>query len=94
MENVLEIFPSRSLSMSSCSNSILCTGGDNRGGDLLVLNRTATITVNDNSPIILRQPSGSAGIILSQPLNVTLKAGGSNTISFNGFNDGISRASS
>ncbi|KAF5362835.1 hypothetical protein D9758_007108 [Tetrapyrgos nigripes] len=63
--------------------------GDNRGGDLLVLNRTATITVNDDPPITLRQPSGSAGIILSQPLNVTFKAGGENRISFNGFRQGL-----
>ncbi|KAK7464767.1 hypothetical protein VKT23_005974 [Stygiomarasmius scandens] len=63
--------------------------GDNRGGDLLVLNRTATITVNDDPPIILRQPSGSAGIILSQPLNVTFKQGGDNTLKFNGFGQGL-----
>ncbi|RDB18999.1 hypothetical protein Hypma_014328 [Hypsizygus marmoreus] len=61
--------------------------GDNRGG-VSVLSRTATYSVNGGVPVSIRQRSGSAGIILSQPLNVTFHAGGGNTLSFAGFNGG------
>lgn len=62
-------------------------GGDNRGG-VSVLSRTATVSVNGGAPVSIRQRSGSSGIILSQPLNVTFNAGQGNTLTFAGFNGG------
>jgi hypothetical protein len=62
-------------------------GGDNRGG-VSVLSRTAIVSVNGGTPVSIRQRSGSSGIILSQPLNVTFNAGGENTLTFAGFNGG------
>ncbi|KAG6919609.1 hypothetical protein DXG01_003473 [Tephrocybe rancida] len=59
--------------------------GDNRNG-VSVLSRTATYSVNGGVPVSMIQRSGSAGIILSQPLNVTFNAGGENSLTFSGFN--------
>lgn len=63
-------------------------GGDNRGvsGQSFILARLASVSVNGGTPVTLRQRSGSSGIILSQPLNVTFTRGGGNSITFSGFN--------
>ncbi|KAJ7243769.1 Arabinanase/levansucrase/invertase [Mycena rebaudengoi] len=64
--------------------------GDNRGvsGQSFVIARFSSVSVNGASPVTLRQRSGNAGIILSQPLNVTFHAGGGNTIMLSGLNGG------
>ncbi|KAG5651857.1 hypothetical protein H0H81_007198 [Sphagnurus paluster] len=62
--------------------------GDNRNG-VSVLSRTATYSVNGGAPISMIQRSGSSGIILSQPLNITFNAGGGNSLTFAGFKGGI-----
>ncbi|KAG6836839.1 hypothetical protein H0H93_002519 [Arthromyces matolae] len=61
--------------------------GDNRGG-VSVLSRSATYSVNGGAPITIIQHSGSAGIILSQPLNITFNEGRGNNITFAGLNGG------
>lgn len=61
--------------------------GDNRGG-VSVLSRTATYSVNGGAPVSIIQRGGSAGIILSQPLNVTFNVGGGNSLTFAGFHGG------
>lgn len=86
--------PRRSLYVHS--HGYLCTRGylpgapvgDNRGvsGQKFVLSRWATVSVNGGPPVPLRQRSGNAGIILSQPLNVTFHEGGGNTITLAGLN--------
>lgn len=65
-------------------------GGDNRGapGQSFILNRTASVSVNGGPPVFLRQRSGNAGIILSQPLNVTFHEGRGNSLTVSGFNGG------
>ncbi|KAJ6602226.1 glycosyl hydrolase [Mycena sp. CBHHK59/15] len=62
--------------------------GDNRGvsGQSFVIARFATVSVNGGAPVTLRQRSGNAGIIFSQPLNVTFHFGGKNSISISGLN--------
>ncbi|KAF8073530.1 Arabinanase/levansucrase/invertase [Lyophyllum atratum] len=62
--------------------------GDNRNG-VSVLSRTATYSVNGGAPVSIIQRSGSSGIILSQPLNVTFNIGGGNSLTFAGFNGGL-----
>ncbi len=63
-------------------------GGDNRGvsGQSFKLARFSTVSVNGGEPVTLRQRSGSSGIILSQPLNVTFNEGGGNSITIAGLN--------
>ncbi|KAJ3573466.1 hypothetical protein NP233_g2417 [Leucocoprinus birnbaumii] len=62
--------------------------GDNRGvsGQSFILNRTASVSVNGGPSVLLRQRSGNAGIIFSQPLNVTFNEGSKNSIVVSGFN--------
>ncbi|KAJ7465129.1 Arabinanase/levansucrase/invertase [Mycena latifolia] len=62
--------------------------GDNRGvsGQSFIIARFASVSVNGAAPVTLRQRSGNAGIILSQPLNVTLNSGGGNSITLSGLN--------
>lgn len=64
------------------------TVGNNRGvsGNRFVLNRWATFSVNGGEPQRLRQRDTNAGIILSQPLNVTFNEGNNNFITIAGLN--------
>jgi len=64
--------------------------GDNRGvsGQSFAIARFASVSVNGGAPVTLRQRDGNAGIILSQPLNVTFNRGGGNTIALSGLNGG------
>ncbi|KAJ7904806.1 Arabinanase/levansucrase/invertase [Mycena leptocephala] len=64
--------------------------GDNRGvsGQSFAIARFASVSVNGGAPVTLRQRDGNAGIILSQPLNVTFNHGGGNTIALSGLNGG------
>jgi hypothetical protein len=65
--------------------------GDNRGvsGQSFAIARFASVSVNGGAPVTLRQRDGNAGIILSQPLNVTFNHGGGNTIAISGLNGGM-----
>ena len=60
--------------------------GDNRSGtgQTFILWRNATVSVNDEDPVTMRQLSGSSGIILSQPLNATFASGSHNTLTIAG----------
>lgn len=62
--------------------------GDNRGasGQSFILNRTASVSVNGGPSTLLHQRSGNAGIIFSQPLNVTFNQGNDNSVTVSGFN--------
>ncbi|KAJ7600263.1 Arabinanase/levansucrase/invertase [Mycena floridula] len=64
--------------------------GDNRGasGQSFILSRSAAVSVNGGAPVTLRQRDSNAGIILSQPLNVTFSAGTKNSITVAGLDDG------
>ncbi|KAK6992542.1 importin subunit alpha [Favolaschia claudopus] len=64
--------------------------GDNRGvsGQSFAIARFASVSINGAAPVTLRQRDTNAGIILSQPLNVTFSRGGGNTITISGLNGG------
>ncbi|KAL1733518.1 glycosyl hydrolase [Schizophyllum commune] len=61
--------------------------GDNRSGtgQTFILWRNASVSVNEQDPVTIRQLSGSSGIVLSQPLNVTFTPGSENTLTIAGI---------
>jgi hypothetical protein len=48
------------------------------------LYRVASVSVNGGPPVMLKQPTGAAGVVLSVPLQLTLKAGSQNNITVQG----------
>ncbi|KZV89385.1 Arabinanase/levansucrase/invertase [Exidia glandulosa HHB12029] len=59
-------------------------GSPDRIGGKFALRRFATISINGGAPVLLKQPSGNEGIVLSVPLQLTLSKGSKNTITIGG----------